>query len=156
MTMPPLPGARYHPAQFTDFTHEIEIDWYDGPRAYVKADNKGQHYLATWPDSDDNHWRWIHIPLTPQEMSSVLTGATPLRTAIEEAKLFYVSDEASDGTFTRTNISSLTNPIPAFSNGLYGLPQHDATMNYPTETVQDLLAQLATPPPNPDQESEPT
>ena len=114
--MPPeLPGVRYCPANWTTFIHKIEIDYYDGPQAFLKRDDKGQHYLALWNDTYRDIQRWLHIPLDPTELRDVLTGGTPIRTTIENAEFFYVSDEDKDGSFTKTTMTWCKESIPGFN-----------------------------------------
>lgn len=144
--MPPnLPGVRYIPAQWTTFTHEIQISYYDGPRAYIKHGANGQNYLAIWNDTYDDIQRWLHLPLKPEELKEVLTGNMPIRKAFKDAEFFYVSDEDSDGTFTRTSITWFKEDIPGFNMKVEGLPNENVTMNFPADVVKDWVDQLPRP-----------
>ena len=143
--LPALPGVRYCPANWTTFIHKIEIDYYDGPRAFLKRDDKGQNYLALWNDTCNDIQRWLHLPLNPTELREVLTGSTPIRAAIENAEFFYVSDEDKDSNFTQTTITWYKDTIPGFNMQVEGLPTRDATMNFPAYTVDQWLEQMANP-----------
>ena len=139
----PLPGVKYIPADWTTFSHDIEVSTDDGPHARLKRDAKGQHYLALEVTGHGDTQRWAHLPLEPDKLREVLTGAVPARTEFEKAEIIYVSDQDIDGNFTHTSLTYLNDPIPGFIMEIEGLPEENAVMDIPESTVDRWIEQMA-------------
>ena len=101
-TMPVPPGVVMQRPNWTTFTREYTIDYYDGPRAILKEDRNGQTYLALWREDADQLSRWLHIPLSPEALRATLTGVLTLHSAIHQADFIFFADEEPDGAFRKT------------------------------------------------------
>ena len=138
-----LPGITYQPANWTTFAHDIEIDPDHGQKGRLKSDVTGQHYLAfeVTRDQADTR-RLVHLPLEPETLRDILTGALPVGTAFREAEFFYVSDQNNDGSLIRTSMTWLSEPLPGFIMEVEGLPKENAVMDVPETTVDRWMEQI--------------
>ena len=138
-TAPHAPGVLMKRPLWTTFVKEEVIDYYDGPRAFLKRDRNGQDYLVLWTDAD--HWttQWLHLPLNPDNLRQVLTGAITIRQAIKEADFIFFVDEDPDGTPIQT-VMTLPASIPAGHPMEEAMPQPGVTLSYPPQVADKWLA----------------
>ena len=138
-TAPQAPGVLMKRPLWTTFVKEEMIDYYDGPRALLKRDRNGQDYLVLWTDAD--HWttQWLHLPLNPDSLRKVLTGALTMHQAIKDADFVFFVDEAPDGKPIQT-IMTVPALIPAGHRIEETLPQPGVTLSYPPEVAEEWLA----------------
>ena len=134
--MPEVPGLVMQRPLWTTFTHELVIDYYDGPRAFLKMDANGQQYLVLW--NDDTPWaqRWLHIPLSPQELQRVLAGAATVLETIHSRDFVFFVDEANNGAAIRT-VMTLPAALSPNQPIAEGLPSPGITMKYKQDTLEE-------------------
>lgn len=133
-TMPTPPGVLMQRALWTTFVKEQPLD-YNGPFAMLKKDRNGQDYLALWQGQTPRNTRWLHIPMDPQALRQVLTGATAIREAIERADFVFFVDENSQSQPTQT-VMTVPHMVPEDHPIREAFPKKGATFSAPQELAE--------------------
>ena len=134
--LPAPPGILMERPAWTTFVKDKMIDYYDGPRAFLKRDHNGQDYLVLWHDEAGTMTRWLHLPLNPSDLAKVLTGQTPIKEAIEQSDFIFLMDEDPTGTPVRTAMT-VPSTVPKHHPTAQALPSQTATMQVDQTTLDD-------------------
>ena len=141
--LPQPPGTLMERPAWTTFTKEKVIEYYDGPRAILRQDRNGQDYLCLWRESTPNTTRWLHIPLSPERLSQVLTGAQTIRDAFRDSNFVYFMDEDNDLNPVRT-VMTLPSSVAWDHPIMESIPEAGVYLSLPPEVFREWQADTAT------------
>ena len=91
--LPPLNGKLVDVSRFEPFEPTIELMYYDGPLLFIFIAS-GVSYMSYYYDIDDEHVRWLIIPVVDTIKS--MDDIPSLRTLIKDAPTIWLLDYDSN------------------------------------------------------------
>ena len=103
--MPNIHGTELHAPPWDDFTLDLVLQYYDGPRLVLQKSRSGQLYLAWWSDSEGSTERWIYLPVSRSRLEEILSGGLPSLDALngpEDGHIYVVDIDTKSDSVVRT------------------------------------------------------
>ena len=103
--LPEIYGTRLPTPPWKEFTLEIVLQYYDGPRLLLQRSNSEQLYLAWWSDSEASNERWIYLPVSRSRLQEILSGEIPSADALdkpEDGHIYVVDIDLASNSIIQT------------------------------------------------------
>lgn len=113
---------------WNDFTLDLVLKYYDGPRLLLQRSRSEQLYLAWWSDSEESIERWIYLPVSRSRLGEILSGEIPSLDALdnpENGHIYIVDVNVESDSIIRTVLTEAS-AIPDKSK-----PQPEARLRLP-------------------------
>ncbi len=140
--LPKLRGATLDNLDWSTFSIDRVLQYYDGPRLLLRESSAGQLYLAWWSDSDDEAERWIYLPLSNIRLHEILSGMIPSLdglTSPEDGYILVVDKDSATDSIVRA-VPTVASDLPEDT-----LPRPGATLNIPIpEEISDFPSREGT------------
>lgn len=143
--LPEIDGTRINFNQWSSFSYERTLLYYDGPRLMLQRSQAGQLYLAWWSDSDELTERWTYLPLSESRLRQVLSGELPSLQCLQNPEDGYLLSVDVDlqsyevEQAIMTSASSLPEDALPRPNARLNLPVPEDLENLPSRERSHLL-----------------
>ncbi|MXX53565.1 MAG: hypothetical protein F4Z35_06460 [Dehalococcoidia bacterium] len=115
-----------------DFTLDLVLQYYDGPRLLLQKSKSGQLYLAWWSHSEGSIERWIYLPVSRSRLEEIMSGEIPSLDALNrpESGHIYVVDIDTKSDSTIRTVQTKATEIP---EGFKPMPEARLRLPMPPE-----------------------